>query len=134
MSQLTPDQIGALRERLDAREAELRAEVDTVDAEQAEAPSRDPHHEVEDLGEQGEQRIREAVRHAEQDIDIFELREIAAARARMERGEYGVCVDCGVDIPAARMEAQPMALRCIPCQEKYEQAHPPVRVQMPPMQ
>lgn len=134
MSHLTPEQIGALRERLDAREAELRAQVQQVDAEQAEASGRDPHHPVEDSGEQGEQRARDAVRHAERDIDIEELRNIAAARERMDRGGYGVCTDCGKDIPAARLQALPMSLRCIPCQEKYEQTHSPVRVQMPPMQ
>jgi RNA polymerase-binding transcription factor DksA len=134
MSQLTREQVGALHERLDAREAELRAEVEGVNTEQAEALGRDPHNPVEDPGELGEQHVRDAVRDAEKDIDLEELRNTAASRERMDRGEYGLCIDCGKDIAAARLLAQPMSLRCIPCQEKYEQTHSPVRVQMPPIQ
>ena len=55
--------------------------------------------------------------------DLAELRAIEAARARMEQGAYGECVDCGFDIPYARLEAQPMAERCAPCQEAYEKSH-----------
>ncbi|MFK4789804.1 TraR/DksA family transcriptional regulator [Microbacterium sp. ZW T5_56] len=47
-----------------------------------------------------------------------ELREIAAAEARVSDGRYGVCADCGEQIPLARLEALPFALRCVPCAEK----------------
>ncbi len=69
---------------------------------------------------------------AEQERDVDELRQIAAAKERMARGEYGQCVDCGVDIPFARLEAQPAAARCVPCQERYEQTHDNV-VRIPPL-
>ena len=96
------------------------------------APSKQPHNQVEDLGELGEQRIREAVIAAEQERDVDELRQIAAAQERMARGEYGECVDCGIDIPFERLQAQPAAARCVPCQEKYERSHDNV-VRIPPM-
>jgi RNA polymerase-binding transcription factor DksA len=35
-------------------------------------------------------------------------------------GEYGICVDCGNDIGAARLAAQPAALRCVACQTVAE--------------
>lgn len=96
------------------------------------APSKEPHNQVEDLGEQGEQRIREALVQAEQERDVDELRQIAAAKERVTRGEYGQCVDCGVDIPFARLQAQPAAARCVPCQKEYEQTHDSV-VRIPPL-
>lgn len=49
-----------------------------------------------------------------------ELRLVEEALSRMEAGTYGVCVDCGTEIPPARLKAAPEAARCIPCQEKVE--------------
>lgn len=37
------------------------------------------------------------------------------ALARRDAGSYGVCVDCGGDIGAARLEALPSARTCIDC-------------------
>ena len=49
-----------------------------------------------------------------------ELNLVEAALRRMEAGTYGQCVDCGVEIPAARLHAAPEASRCIACQQKAE--------------
>jgi len=132
MAELSAAQREELHTRLDRREAELLEEVRAKSPEAAPPPSREPHNQVEDLGEQGEQRIREALAQAEQERDVDELRQIAAAKERMARGEYGDCVDCGVAIPLARLQAQPAAARCIPCQERYEQTHDNV-VRIPPL-
>ena len=132
MAELTSEQRDELRTKLDRREAELVEEVRAKRPEAAPPPSREPHNQVEDLGEQGEQRIREALAQAEQERDVAELRQIAAAKERMARGEYGDCVDCGVAIPLARLQAQPAAARCVPCQERYEQTHDNV-VRIPPL-
>lgn len=56
-------------------------------------------------------------------LDAHETEEqsqIVAALGRLEAGTYGQCVDCGVDIPAARLHVAPAALRCISCQEMVE--------------
>jgi len=52
-----------------------------------------------------------------------ELDAIDAALKRIEDGTYGVCIDCGVDIPAARLHAAPETPRCVRCQEQYERTH-----------
>lgn len=52
--------------------------------------------------------------------EIEEINQIEAALRRIEDGSYGQCVDCGVDIPTARLEVAPEAMRCIACQEKVE--------------
>ena len=56
--------------------------------------------------------------------EIAELGALDAALARIEAGTYGECADCGVNIPAARLNATPEAQRCIHCQEKFEMKHP----------
>lgn len=49
-----------------------------------------------------------------------EEKHVIAARQALEDGSYGVCVDCGNDIPAARLEAMPEAIRCVEDQSKFE--------------
>ena len=49
-----------------------------------------------------------------------ELEQIAAVRERLARGVFGECVDCGEPIGAARLQAQPTAVRCTDCQWRHE--------------
>ena len=49
-----------------------------------------------------------------------ELNQVEAALRRIADGSYGQCIDCGVEIPSARLHAAPEAPRCIACQEKVE--------------
>lgn len=46
------------------------------------------------------------------------LGEADAALARMDSGEYGVCADCGREIPTARLEARPLSILCVDCAAK----------------
>ncbi len=50
-----------------------------------------------------------------------ELRRVTSALVRMDAGEYGICIDCGAEIPDARLEANPFAERCVECEERHEQ-------------
>lgn len=64
------------------------------------------------------------------------IREIDAAVARLEDGNYGTCAECGVDIPIARLRAFPSARRCVECQRDAEKeraayARPIARAGMP---
>lgn len=42
------------------------------------------------------------------------------ALERIEKGEYGVCVDCNKEINPERLEAVPHARLCIACKSKEE--------------
>jgi RNA polymerase-binding transcription factor len=46
------------------------------------------------------------------------LRLIDEALARVNSGSYGICAECGEDIPVERLKALPFALFCVDCQEK----------------
>lgn len=61
--------------------------------------------------------------NAETRRDVRELRELEDALARMEDGTYGICINCGDEIPFARLRAYPGALRCVRCQSVYERTH-----------
>jgi DnaK suppressor protein len=44
------------------------------------------------------------------------IKQIDAAFSRLERGLYGICEECGDEIPLERLEALPFATRCVDCQ------------------
>ena len=121
MTALSTEQRLALREQLRQRAKMLGGELRDVSAErQAAGPAKRPGETPDDAGDQGEQVQRDEVREAEQNRDATELADIDAALQRMDSGRYGECIDCGIDIPVARLQAQPSAMRCVACQEKFE--------------
>jgi len=122
MSSLNNTQLQTLRRVLDEREAELRTKVQAVKRAAEERPSAQGP-QVEDIGEEGEQRFRNGIEHAEMQRDLEELADIDTARARMDAGTYGECIVCGRDIAFERLKAQPRALRCINCQTAHEKTH-----------
>lgn len=66
-------------------------------------------------------------RAADREIDLAftdherqELADIGLALQRLDHDAYGVCIDCGADIPLARLEVRPQALRCLACEPVLE--------------
>lgn len=51
---------------------------------------------------------------------VEEMRQLDAARSRAASGLLDCCADCGGEIGYARLRAQPFAVRCVDCQERYE--------------
>ena len=52
--------------------------------------------------------------------ETAELGEIDAALERYQAGTYGICTECGVSIPPARLSAYPTAKRFFSCQSLSE--------------
>ena len=46
-----------------------------------------------------------------------ELKKITAAMIRLEEGEYGICIECGLPINEGRLQVYPYADECIECAE-----------------
>lgn len=121
MAKLTKEQLAHLAHLLNERETMLRADLqreiglkeDYVDVA-TEAP---------DTGDSSFANLSVDLGNAAVTRDIVELRAIEAARQRIEHGFYGECIECETGIPYERMEVQPMAERCAPCQEIYEKTH-----------
>jgi DnaK suppressor protein len=45
----------------------------------------------------------------------IEIAQIDAAFKRMEKDEFGYCVECGDDIAPKRLELSPAIARCVEC-------------------
>lgn len=55
-------------------------------------------------------------------VDMAAARRAAVEEAlqRVEHGSYGICEDCGDEIPVARLLAVPTAVLCVDCQQARE--------------
>jgi DnaK suppressor protein len=54
------------------------------------------------------------------DHERVELAQVGAALQRLDSDDYGVCIDCGVDIAYERLQVQPQATRCVACEGHHE--------------
>lgn len=100
----------ALRADLLAQAASLGAQFDQI-VGAAESSNLDDEHDPEGatIGFERAQTaaLLESVRARLFDVD--------AALAKVERGEYGLCADCGQRIESERLAARPTALTCVAC-------------------
>jgi len=76
---------------------------------------------VQDTADEVQSLSMENLQSSLQRTEIDELHLMVDALARIERGEYGICIDCGEPISEKRLENFPYAARCIVCQEAFEQ-------------
>jgi len=76
-----------------------------------------------DIGDQAVADLIADLGEAEVTRDLGELRTLEAALKRVADGRYGLCADCGEDIPYPRLHAQPAAERCLACQERHEKTY-----------
>jgi DnaK suppressor protein len=56
------------------------------------------------------------------DIDTQELVAVGRALKRVQDEDYGLCADCGGEIPFQRLKVEPHALRCVACESRRETA------------
>lgn len=47
-----------------------------------------------------------------------QLSEVDRALERIADGTYGICAECGREIPAARLEARPESTLCVECKSR----------------
>lgn len=123
MKNLTTTQIEALTRQLNERTRTLAARV------REELAASDTQH-YRDLAGAVTDTADEALASALVDVDtaiidrhVVELRDIEAARERMRKQTYGICVDCGDDVAYERLAAYPTAKRCLPCQQQRERTY-----------
>jgi DnaK suppressor protein len=104
----------ALRLQLESKKAELTARLERITANLRrgyDADSKERAKEMED------NEVVDALGNEARD----ELAKISAALKRFESGEFGICVECGVEIEPARLDAYSYADECIECAEIDEQ-------------
>lgn len=120
MSGLSENQQRQISDALEARRAELVAEI-RAELERSEQENyRDLAGEVGDAGDSSvadmllDRDIASISRQVEQ------LAQVEAARQRIGSEGFGTCEACGEDIGFERLLAAPQATRCLECQSRFE--------------
>lgn len=124
-----PAPIGAahagLAGRLRARRTNLRAEIRAQFTDHDDPKVMALRNRLEDTDDWAVADEMAALDIAQVSRDVKELAEVESALARIADGSFGICSDCGAEIAAARLDANPAARRCIRCQEALEQRGAP---------
>ena len=123
MASLTQGQITGLQRRLQQRSAELRAEIREELLAADDERYADLAGRVHDSGEESVADLLADLDIARIDRQVTEIYGIEAALRRIDMGLYGVCRDCDGDIGFKRLQSQPVAERCVACQEQHEKAY-----------
>ncbi|KKP23878.1 MAG: Transcriptional regulator, TraR/DksA family [candidate division TM6 bacterium GW2011_GWF2_28_16] len=103
-----------IKHKLLERRAEMMQDLDALTSQKA------SDGQVQDSGDEALSLTMENLQTSLEKTDIDELRLIDNALMRLEKNEYGVCMDCGEPIASKRLETFPYAARCIACQEALE--------------
>lgn len=111
----------AIRARLQARQQELKSEVEQVE-QRIEASLAAWEGEVMDTKDAARRQDNLELRLTEIARDKAELAEIQIALDRMDDGAYGICIDCDEPIALQRLQVRPESARCLGCEEKFEAA------------
>jgi len=109
----------AIEERRDALREEIRREV-ARGREETYAELTGATH---DRGEEALADLVADLGNAEVTRDLEELRGLEAALRRIADGGFGLCADCGADVPLERLRVQPAAERCLECQARHEKTY-----------
>ena len=96
-----------IAKELKTRLSELTGRLAEIDSELRKPLSADSEERATDLENQDAQGIKSS--------EIQEVHQIQGALRRIAEGTYGVCAQCGADIDPKRLEALPIATRCISC-------------------
>ena len=112
-----------LKKMLEDRRRELHAEVQgKMRGVREEGTWGGKLNEVLDAVESAEADIQEDIEFALVQMKSETLNKVNDALARLERGDYGFCYECGEEIAEKRLRALPFAVRCKDCEEARETA------------
>lgn len=112
---MSKQNLEAIRKELVERKQELETKLAQLSKEKV------SDDQVQDPGDQALSSTMELLKNSFQDAEIEEYNRIVRALDKIDKGEYGMCIDCGQPISEKRLRSYPNAARCLLCQEIYEE-------------
>ena len=105
------------RKRLEERQSMLRRNVSRTEADGRQSDE----DAAQDIADRAASSYNKEFLFHQSNSDRQLLQMVENALARIREGSFGLCISCGQDINAKRLEAVPWTRYCIECQEKVEQ-------------
>jgi DnaK suppressor protein len=118
--QMNPERYAELRRILEERRREMVTEVQGKIRDVRTEAAGTPVNGVLDAAESSDADIQEDIELALIQMKAETLSKIDEALARLEKGTFGLCTECGEEISERRLRALPFALRCKDCEEARE--------------
>lgn len=118
---LSPDQLASLQAALEQRKLTLMQQLaGRMDGELARVPA------IEEIETSpADSASNRTLNQLELEADSHKLAQLSSVRhalAKIDDGSYGLCDNCGNEIPFSRLNARPEAPLCIACQTRLEKA------------
>ncbi len=112
------DSYGAVRLQLEQQKSELSARLERIKANLRRGYHADSKERAKELEDS---EVVDALGNEAQ----AEIAKISAALRRLDKGDYGLCIECGSEINCGRLEAHPTADECIDCAkfDEHRKAH-----------
>jgi len=120
---LTPEQLGALERQLSERTSVLRNEIAAALRRSDSPGAAGLANHLDEIDDEAVADLETSIEVAEIERDMRELRRAKDALRRLGTPGFGICFDCGAEIPFARLSAEPTATRCFACQTIAERMH-----------
>jgi RNA polymerase-binding protein DksA len=121
---LTIEQRESLQRQLSDRAAALRDQIAAALRRSGSSEAIGLANHLDEIDDDAVADLESSIEVAEIERDLRELRGAEKALERLHTPDYGVCIDCGADIPYSRLNAEPSATRCIACQTRAERSQP----------
>ena len=118
---LTKDQRGVLLQRLQSRLGDMQSDSAARLHQQTQVDAARQTL-LQDADDATQQDGAHEVEGSVATLDSAEFQALRDALQRIHRADYGLCIDCQVDIPYERLLIEPQALRCTDCQVLHERS------------
>jgi DnaK suppressor protein len=109
-----------LHDLLAAKQRALVAQLRTSLGEQRTEDVRMSFELAQDDGDKSVEEHKRHVQASVQSIKSEQLDLIEQALEKLAAGTYGICAECGSEIPLQRLEIQSFASYCVACQEEID--------------
>jgi DnaK suppressor protein len=110
---MTKAQVNRFRTTLEAKRNELLREIADRRERMALSSASDPMDMVRNIADRDL-----TVQHVDRMLGL--LRQVDGALIELRVGTFGLCAECGAEIPGRRLEAVPWSPNCVTCQERME--------------
>jgi|WetSurMetagenome_2_1015567.scaffolds.fasta_scaffold415587_2 DnaK suppressor protein len=112
---------GQLRKMLKERKKKLLSDLHEEVFEKLGGEYQNEFSQAMDSGDSSFMDLLQTIGAKKIDIRQEELIKMDAAERKLNDGSYGICEECGAEISEERLAAVPYAIRCIQCEERFEE-------------